>query len=127
MNVLNAGNELVSQQQDRLERKFAVAKVEQVLKRGAEQIEDHGVVVTFCAIPANEGNADAASKTFVDTCLVLKLGVLGLDTFELDGDFFARNDVGSQVNVTETSAADLSADAVLVADAEILELVSIPT
>jgi hypothetical protein len=46
--------------------------------------------------------------------------VLGLDTLELDGDLFARDDVGAQVNVTERSGTDLAADTVLVTDSEIL-------
>jgi hypothetical protein len=46
--------------------------------------------------------------------------VLGLDAFQFDGNFFARNDVCAQIDVTETAAPDLSTDAVLVADSEIL-------
>ncbi len=56
-----------------------MAEVEQVLERGAEEIDDHCVVVAFGPEPTNEGDANAASEGLVDLGLVLKLGVLGLD------------------------------------------------
>lgn len=46
--------------------------------------------------------------------------MLGLDALELDGDLLTRDDVGSEVDVSERSATNLAADTVLVADAEIL-------
>lgn len=92
-------HELVGEEQGRLERELAVAKVEQVLERRAEQVEDHGVVVAFDAEPAHERDADAAGEGLVDLGLVLELGVLGLDGFELDGDFLARDDVDAEVDV----------------------------
>lgn len=46
--------------------------------------------------------------------------MLGLDTFQFDGDFFPRNDVCAQIDVTKTSTPDFSADAVLIADPKIL-------
>ena len=56
------GYQLICQQEDSLETKLAVAKVEEILQTGPEEIEDHGVVVTFSAEPANEWDADATSK-----------------------------------------------------------------
>ena len=102
LNVSREGattHELVGKEQSRLERELAVAKVEQVLERRAEQVEDHGVVVAFDAEPAHERDADAAGEGLVDLGLVLELGVLGLDGLELDGDFFARDDVDAEVDV----------------------------
>ena len=95
VDVLDAGDELVGKKQDRLERKLAVAEVEEILERRAEQIQDHGVVVTLSSEPADKRNAYAASKRLVDTGLILKLGVLGLDALKLDGDLFAGDDVGT--------------------------------
>jgi hypothetical protein len=46
--------------------------------------------------------------------------VLGLDGFELDSDLLAGDDVGSQIDITEGTATDLAANAVLVADTKIL-------
>ena len=53
--------ELVGEKKHSLEGEFSVAKVEQVLQTRAEEIQNHCVVVAFCAKPSNEGNADAAS------------------------------------------------------------------
>lgn len=46
--------------------------------------------------------------------------MLGLDTLELDSDFLARYDVGSEVDITKGSRSNLSSNAVLVADTKIL-------
>ena len=95
VDVLDARDELVGQQEDGLERELAVAEVEEVLKAGPEQVQDHGVVVTFGAKPADEGDPDAASQGLVDPSLVFELRVLGLDALELDGNLLARDDVGA--------------------------------
>jgi hypothetical protein len=124
MDVLDAGDQLIGEQQHRLEGELAVAEVEQVLQAGAKQVENHGIVVALGAEPANEGNADAASERLVDAGLILKLGVLGLDALELDGDLLAGDDVGAEVNVAERARPDLTTDPVLVPDTKILLLVS---
>ena len=92
--------QLISEQEDRLEREFAVAKVEEVLKGWTKQIDDHCVVVTFGAEPPNEGDANATSEGLVDLGLILKLRMLGLHRLEFDGDLFTRDYVYSKVNVT---------------------------
>jgi hypothetical protein len=136
VDVLDAGDELVSEQEDRLERELAVAEVEQVLQARAEKVQNHGIVVALGTKPADEGDADAAGEGLVDAGLILKLGVLSLDALQLDGNLLARDDVGAclhvsratvqgrrrrtEVDVAETAAANLAADSVLVADAEIL-------
>ena len=95
VDVFDAGDELVGEQQHGLERELAVAEVEEVFERWAEQVEHHGVVVTFRAEPSYEGDADAAGEGFVDAGFVLQLRVLGLDALEFDGDLFAGDDVGA--------------------------------
>ena len=107
MLALNADNDtvgsthqLICKQQNRLETEFPVAEVEEVLEGWSEEIDDHGVVVAFGAEPANERYTDATGESLVDFGFILELGVLGLDRFELDGDFFTGDDVDSQVNIT---------------------------
>jgi len=46
--------------------------------------------------------------------------MLGLDRLKLDGNLFTRNDVGSEVDVTEGAASDLTTDAVFITNAKIL-------
>lgn len=80
--IINRGrvtDQLVGEKEDGLEAELAVTKIEQVLKGRPEQVENHGIVITFCAVPTNKGNADATSESLVDFRLVLELGVLGLD------------------------------------------------
>lgn len=120
VNVLDARDELIGQQENGLERELAVAEVEKVLQAGAEEVEDHGVVVALSTEPTDERNTDAAGKGLIDAGLILELGVLGLDTLELDGDLLARDDVGTEVNVAERAGADLATNPVLVTDTQIL-------
>ena len=70
---------MISKQQNRLEREFAIAEVEEVLKGRTKEVDDHRVVVTFGAEPPDKGDTDTASKRLVDLRLVLELRMLGLD------------------------------------------------
>jgi len=95
VDVLDAGDELVGKEQDSLQGELAVAEVEEVLKRRAEQVQDHGVVVALGSEPADKGNANTAGERLVDAGLIFELGVLGLDALELDGNLLTRDDVGT--------------------------------
>jgi len=119
MNVLNAGDELIGEEEDGLQGELAVAEVEEILQTGAEKVQDHGIVVTLSTKPADEGDADPTSEGFIDTSFIFELGVFGLHALELNGNLFTRDDIGSEVNVTETATTDLSSNAVFIADAKI--------
>ena len=71
VDILDAGDELIGEEQHRLEREFAVAKVEKVLQGGAEQIQDHGIVIALGAEPADERDTDTAGERLVNTGLIL--------------------------------------------------------
>jgi len=137
VNVLDAGDELIGQEKDGLERELAVAEVEKVLQARAQEIKNHRIVVALGAEPADEGNTDTASEGLVDTGFIFELRVLGLDALELDGNLLSRDDIGTccqsvfikpmvrprvhtQIDVTERPGTDLTADTVLVADTKIL-------
>jgi hypothetical protein len=120
VNVLDAGDELICEEEDSLQGEFAVAEVEEILQTGAEEIENHGIVIALGTEPANEGDTDTTSEGLVDASFIFELRVLGLDALELDGDLLTRDDVGSEVDVTEGATTDLTADTVFVADAKIL-------
>jgi hypothetical protein len=95
VDVLNAGDELIGQEKHGLQRELAVAEVEKILQGGAEQVQDHGVVVALGTEPAHERDADTASERLVDASLILELRVLGLYALELDGDLLTGDDVGT--------------------------------
>jgi hypothetical protein len=61
MNVLNAGDKLIGEQQNGLQGEFPVAEVEEVLQTGSEKIKNHSIIVTFGTEPADEGNTDTTS------------------------------------------------------------------
>ena len=86
-------HELIGEEQHSLEAELAMTEVEEVLERWSEEIDNHGVVVAFGAEPANERYTDATGESLVDFGFIFELGVLGLDRFELDGDFFAGDGV----------------------------------
>jgi hypothetical protein len=93
VDVLNAGDELIGEEEDRLEGELAVAEVEEIFERWAEQVQHHGVVVALRSEPSHERDPDTAGEGFVDASLVLQLRVLGLDGFELDGNLLSGDDV----------------------------------
>ena len=120
VDVLDSRNELVSEKKNSLQGKLPVAKVEQVLQARPEEIENHGIIIALGSKPANERDANAPSKRLVHAGLVLKLRVLCLDGFEFNGNLLARNDIGTEVNITKRTRSNLAADAILVTDAKVL-------
>lgn len=90
---------MVGEEENSLEAKLAVTEVEKVLERRAEKVEDHGIVIALGTEPPNKGNANTTSESLVDLRLILELGMLSLDGFELDGDFLAGNDVDAEVDI----------------------------
>lgn len=121
VNVLNARDQLISEEKDGLQGEFSVAEVEEVLQAGSEEIEDHGIVVTLGTEPADKGDTDTTSKGLVNTSFIFELRVLGLDALELDGNLFTRDDVGSEVNVAEGATTDFTTDTIFITDAKILQ------
>jgi hypothetical protein len=92
--------QLVRKEKDRLQAKFAVTKVEEVLERGPKEVKDHGIIVALGAIPPDKGNAHATCEGLVHLGLVFELGMLGFDGLELDSDFFTGNNINSEVDIT---------------------------
>lgn len=119
VDVFDTRDQLVGKEKDGLQRELAVAEVEKILQTGSKEIKNHGIIVALGSEPADKWNSHTSGEGFVDTGLILELRVLGLDALELDSDFLARDDVGSKVNITETSTTNLSADTVFVAHAKI--------
>ena len=95
VNVLDTGNELIGEQKHCLEGEFAVAKVEEILQAGSEEVKYHGIIVTLGAEPTNKRDSHSSSQGLVDTSFILKLRVFGLHTFQFDSNFLAGNDVGA--------------------------------
>ena len=121
MDVLDAGDELIGQQKNGLQGELAVAEVEKILQAGSEEIKNHGIVVALGTKPADKWDTDTTGERLVDTGLIFELGVLGLDRLKLDGNLFTRDNISAEVDVTEAATSDLTTDAVLVADAKILQ------
>ena len=120
VDVLNAGDELVGKKKNGLQGELAVAEVEEILQRWAEEIQDHGIVVTLGSEPTDKWDTDTTGERLVDASLILELWVLGLDALKLDGNLLSRDDVGSEVDVSERAATNLTSNTVLVTNAEIL-------
>jgi len=95
VNVFDAGNELIGEKEDGLQRELAVAEVEKILQTGSQEINDHSIVVTFSTEPTNERNTNTTGERLVDTGFVFKLGVLGFDVLKLDGNLLTGDDVGA--------------------------------
>ena len=77
MNVLDARNHLVGQQEHRLKRELAVAKVEQVFERRSQKVNDHGVVLASAlytrASYSSWGCLARVLSTLIATCSPLEM------------------------------------------------------
>jgi hypothetical protein len=90
-------HQLICKEQDGLETELPVAEVEEVLEWWAKEIENHGVVIALSAKSSDERDADITGKGYLG--LIFELGMLGLHGLEFDGDFLARDDINSEVDV----------------------------
>ena len=70
VNVLYPRDKLICKEQDSLQGEFAVAEVEQIFQARPKQVEYHGVVVTFCAEPADKRDTDSSCQRLVDPCFI---------------------------------------------------------
>ena len=84
VDVLDPRDELVGEQEDRLEGEPPRAKVEEVLQARAEELHDHDVEVALGAAPLDGGDADAALHDAVELGLDVELRVLRLDALQFD-------------------------------------------
>jgi hypothetical protein len=66
----------------------------------SQQVQNHGIVIALSPVPPHKRDTDATGEALVHLGLILKLRVLGLDGLELDGNFFARDDIDTEVDVT---------------------------
>jgi hypothetical protein len=119
--VLDARKHLLSKHKDSFETELSRTKIEQILETGTEEIKNHYVVITFCAVPSHARNADriSALQNSEYLGLVKELRVLALDTFEFYCNFLVGLNVGSQKDVAEGAAPDLSAEPVLSSDSKL--------
>ncbi len=72
---------------------MAVAHAEEIFEGGAEEVDDHDVVVALAARPVDPGDAGAAQEGLVDLGLLLERRRLCNGGLELDGDFLASHGV----------------------------------
>lgn len=85
--------ELVSEHENGLEGEVPVAHAEKVFERGAEEVDDHDVVIALFSGPVDPRDARATHEGLVDLALLLEGGGLCDGGLELDGDFLASDGV----------------------------------
>jgi len=105
MDVLQASDHLVDEHQNRLDCEMARTEIEQILKRGSQQVHDQGVEVLFLAMVTYTRESNAAAQNAVQLGLVQQLRMAGVGALHLDGHFFAALDAHAQVNVAKRSAS----------------------
>ena len=86
-------HKLVREHENGLEREVAVAHAEEVFERGAEEVDDHDVVVALSARPVDPGDTGTTHECLVDLALLLERRGLCNGGLELDGDFLACDGV----------------------------------
>ena len=70
-----------------------VAHPKEVLERGAQEVDDHNVVVALLAGPVDPGYTGATHESLVNLGLLLERRRFSDGGLELDGDFFAGDGV----------------------------------
>jgi len=103
---LDSRNHLFTEHAYSLETKFAAAVLEKLLETGAENLHDHGLVVTFDSVPINVRNTGSAAQEPIELVLVLQLGKLGLNGLEFNCNSLFRLNVFSFVDLSEGAGAD---------------------
>ena len=61
VNILDPGDKLICNEQDSLQRESAVTVLEEILQARSKEVQNHHVVITFCAEPADPRNPDTSS------------------------------------------------------------------
>lgn len=71
MDKLDSREQLIGQQQCRLEAEATIAKVEQVFKAGPKQLHDHDAIRLLLTCPVHGGNASTARKPLIKVNVLL--------------------------------------------------------
>jgi len=103
---LEASDHLLRQHAHSLETKFAIAVLEKILERRAQQLHDHALVVALNTIPVNLRDPSAASKEPVELVFILQLGELSLYWLKLNCHRLLGGHVAPLINLSEGAGAD---------------------
>ena len=84
-------HELICKEEDGLEREMSVADLEEILQGGAEEINDHDIIVALFAGVHDPGHAWTTHERLVDFGFLAERGCEGAGNgwLELDSDFFS--------------------------------------
>ena len=108
VDVLESSKELVGDEEDGFERKGPVAVVEQVLKRGPEEVYDKDVEVIVIPKPPDTRDSHSTGQRCVRVLFVAERRRALLVVRELEGNLVTPFDVGPYVhNEPEPSQFDL--------------------
>jgi len=91
---------LVCQNQDHLQAKLAVVMIEELLKGRAQELKNHGIILTFHSEPANRWDTNDAYEALIDAVFILELGILHVNGLKFDGNILFRNNIDSAINDT---------------------------
>mmetsp|Transcript_44656 Transcript_44656/g.73928 ORF Transcript_44656/g.73928 Transcript_44656/m.73928 type:complete len:348 (-) Transcript_44656:103-1146(-) len=110
---LDAIQHLLRQQQNRLERESASAKIEQVLERRSQQVHDQHEILLFLTVKIHVGHSQRALHMLVDARLVLQLWMSGVGLLQFDRHFMASLYMRAFVDHAKRTRANLGAQSIL--------------
>ena len=116
VDALGSRNHLMCHHCDGMRRERPVAEIEEVLKRGTEQVQDHDVVFAFEAKPVNVGHADRTLQALVDIRLIYQLLILAANFLQLNCHILQSLCMLALVHDAEAALAQLLLNFVLVCD-----------
>lgn len=101
---------------DCLDAEAASTQVEQVLERGAQQVNDQDVVQAFLPEVVHLGYTNAPAENLVRPVLITQLRCVAFTRLEFDRNALVRQEVGAFEDHTKRALPDFLAHAVVPAD-----------
>ena len=91
---------MVCQKDNSFQTELAITVIKEILKRLAQALKNHGIVLAFRSEPTYRGDAGTTSEDLVYVKLMPELGLLHIGGFKLYSDFFPRNNIGCKIDNT---------------------------
>ena len=127
VDVLDSLDGLVGNHENCFKSELALAVGKEVLEGLSKQVHDHNVLAAFDSVVVDLGNGLAEDcgvrmEPEIDLALRVKLLVLGIDLFKLDGDFVSSLLIDSLPNLSESSVSELVCQLIVFRNHEIFHL-----
>lgn len=121
MHALEAHQQLIGQHEDCLQREVALAQVEQILQRGAQQLHDQRIEALLAAVVQECRQSSMRTDLLIDLCLVAQQWILDIDRLDFDSHILAVLRINALIDLTKRTAANRLEQTIFATDYAILQ------